>query len=128
MYRAQINLISNIITMICPKFSDCFGKTAERFISNISKKSDLQELVTKCFFYKYKHYEETLMSFMDDNRDKIDNNNMDINNNNQKNNDNTFNNNNNSNNNFVKIGSEDNNFGGFQVNLNNNVLYKLNED
>ena len=133
MYIAQVNLISTIITMICPKFSNCLAKTAERFISESSKKSDIPELVKNCFLNKFKHYEETLSPFMDDNGAKIDSNynNIDIANSYQdNNNDNNFNNNNNNNNNnnFVNIGSGDNNSGGFQVNLNNNMFYKPEED
>ena len=132
MYIAQVNLISTIIQIICRKFSNCLAKTAERFISESSKKSDIQELVSKCFLNKFKHFEETLSSFMDVNQAKIDsnNNNIDISNSYQdNNNDNNFNNNNNNNNNnFVNIGSGDNNFGGFQVNLNNNMFYKPEED
>ena len=132
MYIAQVNLISFIITMICPRFSNCLAKTAERFIIDISKKPEVQKSVSDCFLSKFHHYEETVSSFMDDNKAKIDsnNNNIDINNNYPENNDNNFsnNNNNNNNNNFVNIGGGDNNFGGFQVNFNNNMFYKPNAE
>ena len=132
MYIAQVNLISFIITMICPRFSNCLAKTAERFIIDISKKPEVQKSVSDCFLSKFHHYEETVSSFMDDNKAKIDsnNNNIDINNNYPENNDNNFsnNNNNNNNNNFVNIGGGDNNFGGFQVNVNNNMFYKPNAE
>jgi len=132
MYIAQVNLISFIITMICPRFSNCLAKTAERFIIDISKKPEVQKSVSDCFLSKFHHYEEIVSSFMDDNKAKIDsnNNNIDINNNYPENNDNNFsnNNNNNNNNNFVNIGGGDNNFGGFQVNFNNNMFYKPNAE
>ena len=132
MYIAQVNLISFIITMICPRFSNCLAKTAERFIIDISKKPEVQKSVSDCFLSKFHHYEEIVSSFMDDNKAKIDsnNNNIDINNNYPENNDNNFsnNNNNNNNNNFVNIPGGDNNFGGFQVNFNNNMFYKPNAE
>ena len=132
MYIAQVNLISFIITMICPRFSNCLAKTAERFIIDISKKPEVQKSVSDCFLSKFHHYEEIVSSFMDDNKAQIDsnNNNIDINNNYPENNDNNFsnNNNNNNNNNFVNIGGGDNNFGGFQVNFNNNMFYKPNAE
>jgi predicted GTPase len=132
MYIAQVNLISFIITMICPRFSNCLAKTAERFIIDISKKPEVQKSVSDCFLSKFHHYEEIVSSFMDDNKAKIDsnNNNIDINNNYPENNDNNLsnNNNNNNNNNFVNIGGGDNNFGGFQVNFNNNMFYKPNAE
>ena len=132
MYIAQVNLISFIITMICPRFSNCLAKTAERFIIDISKKPEVQKSVSDCFLSKFHHYEETVSSFMDGNKAKIDsnNNNIDINNNYPENNDNNFsnNNNNNNNNNFVNIRGGDNNFGGFQVNFNNNMFYKPNAE
>ena len=131
MYIAQVNLISCIITMICPKFSNCLAKTAERYISDISRKSDIQESVSQCFLNKFSVYEKKLSAFMDVNKGNIDSSNNDVNinlnNNFQENNENNFNNNNNNNNNnnYISLNSGDNNFTNqFQVNFNNNMFYK----
>ena len=114
--------------MICPKFSNCLAKTAERYISEISKKSDIQESVKQCFLNKFGVYEKKLSVFMDDNKDNIDINinNKDTNNNQNDNFQKTHENNvNNNNNNYITLNSGDNQF---QVNFNNNMFYKPNDE
>jgi len=49
LYIAQINLIIHFITLICPKFSNCLGKTLEKTINEITKNSNIQKSVSDCF-------------------------------------------------------------------------------
>ena len=140
LYIAQINLIIHFITLICPKFSNCLGKTLEKTINEITKNSNIQESVSDCFLNKFAVYEKKLSTFVDINKDKIDSNNndfnnFDINNNFPSNNFNNFNNdNNNFNNNAFSSNNESNNNNGNHFDINfafvnneNNVFNKPND-
>ena len=124
LYIAQINLIIHFITLICPKFSNCLGKTLEKTINEITKNSNIQESVSDCFLNKFAVYEKKLNSFLDINKDKIDSNNNDFNNFDIGNNfpANNFNNFNNDNNNFNNNAFSSNN----QGNNNNGNHFDIN--